>query len=302
MKKYLVIVPIAVMAASACKNRSGDTIELKFNLPKGSNYEYSSEVAMDVKQNLIQQEVNMKSSMGFSYLLQVINDSANWKTLSATISKISMAMDGMGNSVRFNTETNTDTAGPMGMMSKVFGVIKGSQFSFTLNERGEIGEIRGVKEMQQRMLRGIGMPESAELMEGMAKNFDDESIRENMQQAFAAYPGKPVKLGESWTKVMVQKAQGMNVKMNNTYTLESVNGNDVVIKQVSNLSPEGSGSLDGALVNLTGTSDGKLHYDLTTGMVTTGNVDMNMDMKIKNGNTEIPMTMGMKIITKGKKM
>ena len=302
MKKYspILIVLAIVAGMSACKSSSKDTIELKFNLPKGVKYEYSLNTEVKMKQNIANQEMNMKNSIGFSYLYEVVNDSADWKTVSATITKISMDMDAMGRTMHFDTDTPMDTTDPMAVMGKIFGAMKGSQFSFTLNEKGEIGNVRGIKEMQEKMLAGL--PNAEQVMEGMKSSFDEESIKENIGQAFAAYPGKPVRTGKTWTKSTVQKTQGINVKSDNTYTLESVNGDDVVIKLVSKLSSDSSAVVNGANVSMSGTSDGKMHYDLKTGMTTDGDMNMKMDMKVKAGGQEVPMTMDMKMKIKGKKI
>jgi hypothetical protein len=288
-----------VAGLSACKSSSKGTVEIKFNLPKGVKYEYSLNTEMKMKQNLANQETNIKNSIGFTYLYEVINDSADWKTVSATITKMSMDMDAMGRTMHFDTDMPMDSTDPMAMMGKIFGAMKGSQFSFTLNEKGEIGKVSGIKEMQEKMLAGL--PNAEQVMEGMKNSFNEESMKENIGQAFAAYPGKPVRPGESWTKSLVQSTQGMKVKSDNTFTLESVNGDDAIIKVVSKLSSDSSAVVNGANISMSGTSDGKMHYDLKTGMTTDGDMDMKMDMKVKAGGQEVPMNMDMKMKIKGKK-
>ncbi len=299
-KYYLPITALAVFVfMPACKTTSKDIVEIKFNLPKGSKYEYAMNMEMTMNQKMMDKDVDVKNSMGFTYLFEVAGDSAGWKTLSSTITKLSMDMNSMGQTMHFDTESPADTTGPMAIMSKVFGAMKGAQFFFTLNDKGEVGEVRGVKEMQEKMVADL--PNSAQIIQGLKGSFDDESLRENMQQAFAAYPGKPVKPGDSWSKSMTQKTQGMHVKFDNIYTLESVNGNDAVIKLVCKLSSP-TGTINDTEMNMTGTSEGKTHYDLETGMTTSGNVDMKMNMKVKTGEMEIPMSMDMKMTTKGKKI
>ncbi|HEV8286006.1 MAG TPA: DUF6263 family protein [Chitinophagaceae bacterium] len=300
MKKYLLIVLTSL--ALGCKSGSNDAIEIKLKLPKGAKYEYALEMDMNMKQKMMEKDMDIKNSMGYSYLLEVLNDSANWKTVSCIIHKINMSMNAMGRTMHFDSEEITDTTGPMGIMAKIFGAMKGSKFSFTVNDNGEIGEMSGVKAMQEKMLAGIGIPNTAEALEGLKNTIDDESLRENMQQAFAAYPGKPVKPGDSWTKALVQKTQGITIKLDNTYTLESVKGNDALIKLSSKLNSGGPATVNNTEMNITGTSEGNIHYDLTTGMMTTGNIDMKMDMKVKTAQTEMPMIVNMKITTKGKKI
>ena len=302
MKKYsssLILLAI-LMQLPGCKTSSKDAVDLKFKLPKGSKYEYSMTTEMNMKQKMMEQEMNIKNSIGFTYLFEVIGDSANWKTLLTTISKISMDVETMGGTMHFDTDTPMDSTNPMAMMGKIFGAMKGGQFSFTVNDKGEVGEVRGIKEMQEKMLAGV--PNTEEVMERMKGSFDEETLRQNMEQTFAAYPGKPVRKGDQWTKSITTKTQGMNLRSDNTYTLESVNGNDAVIKTVSKLSSAGTSSLNNAKATMTGTAEGSAHYDLSTGISTYGNNDLKMDMKVKSGDNEVPVSMNMKILIKGKKI
>ena len=292
------IVLLTTLWFASCNSASNKTIELKFNLPKGTAYAYSMNMDMTMNQKMMGQEMKMKNSIGFNYLFEVLNDSAGWKTIDATISKITVDMDGGGMTLHYDTDQPAkDTAGPMGMMSKMFGAMKGAKFSFTMNDKGEIGEVRGLKEMQEQMASGIPGEMTAEGM----NSFNEENFRQNIQQAFAIYPGKPVKPGDSWTKSMTMNSQGMQIKSDNTYTLEAVNGNNAAIKIVSTLSSAGSPEMNQAQISMAGTSEGKMNYDIPTGMISDGNIDMKMEMSIKAQGMEMPMKMEMKMAMKGNK-
>lgn len=306
MKKYLLALPVLAVFVylAGCNSSSGNTVELKFKLPKGQKYEYAMNMEMKMNQQMMGKEVDMKNNMGFTYLFEVTNDSANWKTLSSTITKISMDMDAMGRTMHFDTDMPGTDSGPVAIMGKVFGAMKGSQFSFTLNDKGDIGEVKGLQEMKEKMLSGLPKDEGDEggAAAGMNSAFNEENMKQNVQQAFQAYPGKPVKPGDSWTKSITQKISGMSVKSDNTYTLESVKGDDALVKIATKMSMAGAGEMKGGEMTMTGTGQGKTHYDLTTGMTTDGDMDMKMDMKVKANKTEIPMTWNMKVKMKGKKL
>jgi hypothetical protein len=303
MKKILSLpLMVAFIYLASCNNATTDTVELKFKLPKGNKYEYAMNMQMTMNQKMMGKDIDMKNTMGFTYLFEVLNDSADWKTISSTISRISMDMDAMGRTMHFDTDMQSgDSTGPEAIMGKIFGAMKGSQFTFTVNDKGDIGEIRGLKEMREKMMSGLPVDEGSAAA-GMGNAFDEENMKQNMQQAFQAYPGKPVKVGESWTKTTTQKIQGMEVKSENTYTLESVKGNDATVKVATKMNLVGSGEVPGGTMNLTGTGQGKTHYDLETGMTSDGDIDMKMDIKVKADTTEIPMSMNMKMKIKGKKI
>jgi len=305
MKKLFLAlsVLVAITYLISCNSSSAsDAVELKFKLPKGKKYEYAMNMEMQMNQEIMGKKMDMKNDMGFTYLFEVTNDSSEWKTVSSTISKINMDMSANGRTMHFDTDMPATDSGPTATMGKVFGAMKGSQFSFTVNDKGDIGEVKGIKEMQDRMLSAMPNGGGEGAAEGLSKSFDEDGLKQNMQQAFSAYPGKPVKVGDSWTKTTTQKIQGMTIKSDNVYTLESVKGNDATVKLSSKLNLANSGEVNPAQMTMTGTSEGKTHYDLETGMTTDGDLDMKMDMKIKVNNTELPMSMNMKMKIKGKKI
>jgi hypothetical protein len=202
--------------------------------------------------------------------------------------------------MHFDADNTSDTTGPMGMLTKVFGAMKGGQFSFTLNENGEVGSVTGIREMMERI--AAGLPNGEMAIQNMKGGFDEETIRQNMQQAFAAYPGKPVRPGDTWSKTLVQKAQGLQIKFDNQFTLESVNGDDAVIKVTSKLGSAEPGNVNGAEMNMSGTSDGELHYSLKNGMPTQGEQKMKLDMKITAQGTQVPMSMDVTTKITGKQL
>jgi len=273
MKKYLLGLPVlaAFVYLAGCNSSSGDTVELKFKLPKGAKYEYAMNMDMKMNRQMMGKNVDVKNTMGSTYLFEVTNDSADWKTIAATITKISMDMDAMGMTMHFDTDMPDTGVGPVAIMGKVFGAMKGTRFSFKLNDKGDVSEITGLQEMREKMLSGL--PNSGEGAGGLDKAFDEESMKQNMQQAFQAYPGKPVKPGDSWTKTTTQKMQGMSVKSDNTYTLESVSGNDAVVKVVTKMTMDATNDVEGGKVTMTGAGDGKTHFDLATGMAKDGDMD-----------------------------
>jgi len=300
MRKYLLatIAIAGIVYLTGCKEgKSGEAITLKFNLAKGARYEYAMNMDMSINQKMMGQDVKMKTTMGFTYLFEITSDSAGWKNMEATFSRINMDMDMGAMSMHFDSDTPpTDTAGPTGMIAKIFGGLKGAKFSFSMNEKGDIKDIKGYKEMIESATKGLPS-DAIKSMQGL----DENNFRQSIQQSFGAYPDKPVKKGDTWSKNMEMNLGGMTVKYDNNYKLESVNGNNAEVKIDSKISSSGSMSrVPGSEVNMTGTSDGKLIYDIPTGTVTEGTINMKMQMKMKMNGQEMPMNMDVKLSIKGK--
>ncbi|QEC69036.1 hypothetical protein FRZ67_17605 [Panacibacter ginsenosidivorans] len=312
LKKFLTVAAIAMSViiagcGSGSETKTADGYVLKFNMAKGTKFEYSITMDMSMKQNVMGKDMDVKNKMLMGYTFEVNGDSAGWKKVAATISRVAMDMNAAGMTVHFDTnEPDTATISeqnPMAMVGKVMGAMKGGQFGFTINENGEVGSVFGLQEMMQNMVSKANLPNAETMMQSISKSFDEENFKQNMQQSFNVYPGKPVKTGESWNKTMTMKNSGMDMKMENTYTLQSVTGDDALVKVVSKISSGGdtTGTM-GMKMDMSGTLDGDMHYNLPTGMPEKGNMDMKMNMKMTGQGMEVPMDMDMKMLFEGKKL
>ena len=131
MKRNIFV--LAAFAASVllmgCSG-SSDGVTLKFNMAKGSKLDYNANLDMTIKETVMGTDMNITSKITLGYLFEVTGDSAGWKNLTSTITRIGMDMNAGGMAIKFDSDNpNTDTAGPNGMVAKIFGGMKGGQFS-----------------------------------------------------------------------------------------------------------------------------------------------------------------------------
>ncbi|GAC1585000.1 MAG: hypothetical protein NVS3B19_01880 [Ginsengibacter sp.] len=296
MKKLLVftfLFPLSLLAQTGY-------VELKFNLPKSVPYEYVMGMNMKMNQNVMGQDVNVDMNYKYNYVFEVIKDSANWKTVKSTVKSVRMEMTTMGTTMVGDTEVPVkDPNSPDGQMTQVINAMKGSELTFMINNKGDVGKITGFEAMAERMKKS--MPQGSQSqMAGM----DESSFRQNIQQSFGAYPEKPVKVGDTWEKSVTTKSQGMDILSKNTYTLESVTGDDANVKIVSKLSSNGTmntGAMTADVV-MTGNSNGNMQYIISSGLPQHADLNMKMDMKISTNGMEIPMKMDNKITIQSKKL
>jgi surface antigen len=294
-KLLLAVAFTASVIFIGCKGKSSnDPITLKFNAPKGQKFEYGMDMDMTMKAGM-----DMKMKMGMGYQFEVTGDSAGYKTVSSTFSKIGMNMNMMGMSMDFDSDKpSTDTAGPMAIMGKMLGAMKGGKFTFTMNEKGEVGSVTGMKEMMEKAFASIDVNQGAMMTQSIGKSFDEASFKKNIEQSFAAYPDKPVKPGDTWTKTTNNETQGMKMKMDNTYTLESVTDGVANIKTVSKISSASDTTT--VKMDMKGDATGTMKYDVATGMPLGGVMDMKMQVNVPQ--MPKPMDMDMKMTFKGKKL
>jgi uncharacterized protein DUF6263 len=300
MKKFLsAFVLPACFIFLGCNNKpGGDAINLKFNLPAGSSYNYNVDMDMAMNGNVNGQPINVINKMAMGYRFAAISDSAGWKKLNASINHIAMHMNSNGVNIDFDSDKQTDTSDVVsGTIGKVLGALKGGQFGFTMNEKGKIGSVTGINDMMQRIMSSINMQNAGAMAAGMNSTFNEDNFKQNIQQPFGMYPDKPVKPGDTWTNTIDINNQGMQMKMDNTYTLESVSGNTANVKTDSKISSPGANSM-----GITGTMTGNMKFDIPTGLPVDGNLDMNMRMTMNTGGQVVPMNTDINMKITGKKI
>jgi hypothetical protein len=301
MKKVFSAISIfAFFVLLSCNNtpgKSGDAIDLKFNLAKGDSYDYNMDMNMSMKGNINGQAMNVTNKMAMGYHFGVTGDSAGWKKISSTISRIAMNINaGSGVNINYDSDKPVDTSDMVnGTMGKVLGAMKGGEFTFTMNDKGQIGSVTGITEMMNKMMASV--PNAGAMAGSMGSAFNEDNFKQNIQQAFGMYPSKPVKPGDTWTSVMNTNNAGMSIKMNNTYTLESVSGDNANIKVNSKITSPSGDSTVGINGNMTGT----MKYDVPTGVPVDGDLDMMMNMNVNQGGQSMPMNMDIKMKITGKK-
>ncbi len=272
-------------------------INLKFNLPKGQGFDYNMNMNVTTTGKAGGQDINVKNGMTFGYRFEVIDDSSSWKKIQATISKIAMNISAGGQNINYNSDQPVDTSDVVNStFAQVMDALKGAQFEFIMNTNGKVGYVSGINEMVQKMK---DKAPSDDMASGMAGAFDEESFKQNLQQAFGLYPGKPVKPGDTWKSTTSTMSSGIELKMDNVYTLQSVSGNIANVKVNSKISSPSSDSV--TITNMSGSYSGTMQFDIPTGIPSRGDVDMILNINVNAGGQSIPMKTDVKMTITGKK-
>jgi len=293
MKKSLLF--FAFLSLMVCTSfAQNKPVDLKFKLATGESYDYATSMNIATKGEAGGQPIDVKNDLAVGYHFTVIGDSSGWKKLSALISKITMNINTGGMNINYDSDKPGDSTDMISStLGKVLGTLKNSQFTFTINEKGDIGSVSGINEMMEKMTaNGSAL---GPMTSGISGAFDEDNFKQNLKQAFGIYPGKPVKAGDSWTTSNNTNKAGVEIKSDNVYTLESVAGNIANIKVNSKIS-----STD-TTTNLAGTITGTMRYDVPSGVAVDGDLDTNMNMNVNAGGQSIPMTIGIKTKITGKK-
>lgn len=255
----------AIMLLNACSSDK-DSVLLKFNLQKGKAYTYSMEMDME---NTAQGQ-KMNSDMNFEYDIEVLDNTNGVVTLKNTYKRITMSMNMPNMNIDIDTdEPAKDTASdpmanPLNMMGNMFRAMKGKSFTMKVDAEGKVLEVTGIDQLADEMVKSMNLPEEAKAMaqQSFKAQFNEESIKQTFSQAFNIFPNKPIKAGDTWQKD-VNMGGMMAAKMNTTYKVREIGGEDVTLDVNSTLD----------MGENKGTQAGSMRVDQKTGLVTDGDLE-----------------------------
>lgn len=202
---------------------SNESVQLKFNMPKGKTYDFN--MVYDMKQEVNAREMN--NHMRFNYDMQVVDEKEKVKTIKTTYKRIDMVMAMGENKMDFSSEKGTSASfDPMQIVSKMLSVIKGKSFTMKVDEKGDISEVDGFEEIGQTMVKEMNLPEAskAQMLEQFKSQFNDEAVKEMFATAFNIYPDKPVKVGDTWQRT-IKGRDGKSVVT--SYTVQEIKNGKV---------------------------------------------------------------------------
>ncbi len=299
----IAITAVLFTACNGSKSGSTDVVDLKLNLQKGKTYTYTTKTNMNMDMEVMGKPMNTAGNVDFGFKLKVNDiDPQNNYQLSCSYNAIRFKMNAMGMDMGYDSNNPGDTSNENmmnGMLRKVFSSMVGQTFKLTMSPKGEVMKIEGLNELVQSMTESIRVPEQLKesMKKQMAQSFNEEQIKQGFAQGFYIYPDKPVKVGDSWHKNFDKAMNNLQMNQDMTFTVKEINSSAVVLELSGKISSSaGKDSAVAIKMDLSGDEKGTMEMSRTTGMVTNGNIDMNMKMSARG----TPMTMKVKTIIEGK--
>ena len=284
MKKIisvLSIFTISIVLFAACNSGlSGEAHTIKMRLNKGDTFNHTIKMNMLMNTAVMGQSVNMNMKMESANSFEVMNADSLNKELKMTYNNLHMSMD-MG---KLNqAAVNTDSI----MNSSTKGVI-GKSVVFMLSKDNEIISTSGFDSLM------INESQSEASRQMIKKMFSKEQLNNLFGMMFSMYPGKPVKVGESWTSKTVVNIADIDMKVNVKYTLIGVKNGladidvDGVIDGKGEMNKSSGVPLE---IAMSGTQKGTMTIKMTDGYLQNGayKMDIKADMVVMG--QKIPMTM-----------
>lgn len=268
-------------------------VELKINFGKGDKYLYTTQVNQKINSFGTQMDQTMLMEMVYSY---VGDDGAN-KKLDITYDHVMISTTSPMGQSRYDSKEAGKKEPEYSFMDNLIG----KSFHITVAPNGDILRVDGLKEL----VASLSGSADESVRQTLESQFSDTAVKLMMQNSFDMYPGKKVKVGESWGKKSVMNFSGMNVNVENTYTLKSVtNGKaSVAVVSVMNLpATDMSGSTGmAAQMEMTGKQEGTMEIDAATGQILSGKTTQNIEGKFSTEGQAMPININGDITINSKK-
>src|SRR5262249_1015620 len=118
-----------------------------------------------------------------------------------------------------------DTGNPL---APVFAAHIGKSFTFTVDPRGEVTKVVGIKQLLADVAATVSVyPSSGVVMDGLKRNISDETMAVSLRRVLTGLPDKAVKAGDTWTDNFdLPIVGGGSFKTERTFTLKDVSKTD----------------------------------------------------------------------------
>jgi hypothetical protein len=273
---------------------SGEQVELKLNFKPGDKYLYSTQVSQKINSMGM---TGMDQSMLMEMVYELTGADGNNKMLTVTYSHIQMKNTTPMGVMEYNSKEGSKKDAGMGFMDSLIG----KSFSLSIAPNGDIVKVEGLDNLV-KSITGMDKSVKAEV----ENQFSDTAIKLMMQNSFDIYPGKPVKVGDTWSKKSIMGFSGFNIAVENSYALKSVSGGKATISvtSVMTLPKSDMGETSGApmKMEMDGKQEGTMDIDIATGQIISGKTQQTITGKLSAAGQVMPMDIKGDITISSKKL
>ncbi|MEO7308058.1 MAG: DUF6263 family protein [Ferruginibacter sp.] len=270
---------LSVLLFSCNNGLPGEAYTIKMRMNKADTFHHNIKMDMNMKMDMMGKSMDMKMNMEAGTRFEVMDNTSANKELKLTYTGMHMGMD-MGN--KGMARANTDS-----ILNASTEKLIGRSVLIELSPTNEITQIKGFDSL---MLNNTDNEESRQMMEKM---FSKDQMNSLFGMMFNMYPGKPVKVGETWTAKTKVNLANMDMQVNMTYKLVGVKNGVADIDANGIIDGKGDMKQSGSSVgiSMSGTQKGMFTIKMDDGYMQNGSYKMDVKAEIETAGQKVPMTM-----------
>ncbi|MGZ3758067.1 MAG: DUF6263 family protein [Mucilaginibacter sp.] len=230
MKKTLPL--LLLLPGFAC---FAQKVSLALNLQKDSTYYLKSNAAIQIKQNVQGQQVDVSTTItgNIAHKVLAVHDSVY--SMQVSYINMRMVMKLMGANIEFGSDDKAsaepDPTGMGAIMSKMMKAIMNKPFLMDLSKTGHILSIKNIDVLFDGMLSELPQlpaEQKAQFRTQMEKSFGENSFKSSFQMAFPSLPEQKVGVNDKWTGSSMMRTT-VAARINTTYILTGFTNNAVLV-------------------------------------------------------------------------
>ncbi len=285
LKNHIVFVLLFVaVAVCGCdgnwlSQNENAPIALQFNFVQDSSYQYVLDSRMTLEPMVNGKTLSITQQMKLTSTYKVTTANAGDKNVAVTYNRITISS---GNGITSNEYDSGDTSNTNELFASI-GAMMNRTFNISVSKSG----ISGIQSLYDE-----------EQLQDSTISYGDSSLRKAMLQFLSIYPTDKIKPDDTWKRSFHTSNGFIHMRLENTYTLKSIDGNIAHIELQGKISPEDS---TGAMV-FSGIQSGGLDVDIKTGLIMIGKISQHLNGKITNDGKTNEVSASSEITLTGKKL
>jgi hypothetical protein len=174
-------------------------------------------------------------------------------------------------SVSYNSANPAENTSNENMpFEQLFGALIGKPMNVVFNADGTVKSVSGFDAIVEGIRTSMSAnPVMQEAGNNMLQSFNEDAIKQMLEQSFNMYPQEEINIGESWSSELLSDMSGMASSTKSTYTLVSVENNIAFFDVVAAFAVTPNAPMEG---EMTGEFTGEMSIDVNTGMVIHSNL------------------------------
>lgn len=254
------------------------SLELAFRVPEKMDYRYQIESTTVAETKVMGMDVENNTINNLTYRMKHLGqDSMGQERFDLTYESINWEQRTMGQESIYDSKNPERTNDPN--LDQVYSVLVGNGFELLYNQKGELTDAPGLKELMQEMFDKA----PAEAQGNLENQFGGDAMLQALKVTTSYYPQvSKVKIGSSWAATNEMAVGGMELIIDTDYTLLEVKDGKATIQFKSEIdsNPEAEGlKMMGMTMkfDLQGTQEGFIYVNEATSWMERMEMDQYLD-------------------------
>lgn len=245
-------------------------IDLHLRWKQGQIFQIYWNTEQFIDQEAMGQKTQIQQTIGTGYTFETRSvDTAGTARVLVGFKRIYFKVQTPQGVLEYNSEKPPQQVPPL---AQGFAALLGRQFTMEINSQGKVLSLDGVDKMIEDVMGSLKAGDAqqrAQLQLQLKQQFGNEALRQMMEQMMALYPGRRVKIGESWNKTL-QMGGAVPMTLKRQWTLIAVRGGYAFLRVKADILPNKNspplrmGPLE-LRYNLTGHQTGTLFLQIESG-------------------------------------